>query len=236
MDIATAPRDKGVYVIRTVGTQKWTEDTGTWQAHGVRLDLMDGHKRLAICKLEVPGTQDAEERGTLEATRIEPWVRTLRYLSVVRDLRSTLAAVEDMTWRAADDAATFGGPSDAADELLAYATQDEADTLQGAPLGRAIADRLQRQIGEGLRRALAFAPDPASDPIHPAWEQPALLGQQGESLAQATARELLAGWAIGRDLRDPLITWAVQDAGLTRTEVQQTTSVSRSTINRLLPA
>ncbi|MFD5491566.1 hypothetical protein ACFWH4_01160 [Streptomyces sp. NPDC127091] len=236
MDIATAPRDKGAYIIRTVGTQKWTEDTGTWQAHGVRLDLMDGYKRLAICKLEVPGTQNAEERGALEATRIEPWVRTLRHLAAVRDLRATLADVEDMTWRAADDAATFGGPSDAADELLAYATQDEADTTQGAPLGRVIADRLRRQIGEGLRRALAFAPDPAGDPIHPAWELPGLAGMPGGSLAQVVARDLLAAWADVRNLRDPLITWAVQSAGLTRTEVQQTTSVSRSTINRLLPA
>ena len=58
----------------------------------------------------------------------------------------------------------------------------------------------------------------------------------GEGLAQAVARDLLVGWASVRDLRDPLITWAVTDAGVTRTEVQQTTSVSRSTINRLLPA
>lgn len=236
MDITTGARDKGAYVIRTVGDLKWPAGDGAWQAHGVRLDLMDGRKRLAVCRLEVPGTQAAEEAGEREAARIEPWARTLRYLAVVRDLRDTLAAVDSLTLRAADDAATFGGPSEAADELLAYATQDEADDVRGAPLGRLIAGRLRRQIGEGLRRALAFAPDPAVHPIHPAWEQPALGILAGESLAQAVARDLLAGWAAVRDLRDPLITWAVQDAGVTRTEVQQTTSVSRSTINRLLPS
>ncbi|MFJ3984382.1 hypothetical protein [Streptomyces fungicidicus] len=243
MDIATAPRDKGVYVIRTVGTQSWGEES--WQAHGVHLELMDGLQPLAVCRLEVTGTLAAEERGAEEARRIEPWVRTLRYLAVVKRLRGSLAHGAERLLNEALDRERFGGPMEEEDssQLRAMATAEElASATPGseyephAPLARLVVARLERQIDEGLRKALAFAPDPAELPIHPAWELPGLGGMPGESLAQSVARDLLAGWASMRDLRDPLITWAVQDAGLTRTEVQQTTSVSRSTINRLLPA
>lgn len=243
MDITTGPRDKGSYVIRTTGMQKWPEGDGTWQAPGVRLDLMDGRRRLAVCTLEVPQS-DAEERGAFEAERIEPWVRTLRYLATVRDLRDTLAALESLILRAEEE--QYGGwkaTPETAEELLRYATQDEVDAARaaggidplGAALGRLVAARLGGQIAQGLRAGLAFAPDPTVVPIHPAWEQPGFAGMAGESTAQVVARDLLAAWADTRDLRDPLITWAVNDAGLTRSEVQQTTSVSRSTINRLLP-
>ncbi|SOF02291.1 hypothetical protein SAMN05446589_9417 [Streptomyces sp. OV198] len=47
-------------------------------------------------------------------------------------------------------------------------------------------------------------------------------------------RELLSAWAGIRDLRGPLITWAVREAGMTRTDVHDITSVARGTINRLL--
>ncbi|WP_258056178.1 hypothetical protein [Streptomyces sp. Ru62] len=40
---------------------------------------------------------------------------------------------------------------------------------------------------------------------------------------------------VARDPRDPLITWAVNGAGLEQTEVNDTAHVSRSTIARLLP-
>lgn len=64
---------------------------------------------------------------------------------------------------------------------------------------------------------------------------PLTSGTLGSSLAQGVARDLLAGWAAVRDLRDPLVTWAVDGAEVSRSEVQATTGISRSTINRLLP-
>jgi hypothetical protein len=70
--------------------------------------------------------------------------------------------------------------------------------------------------------------------INPAWEQPSPLLAFGVSTAQMMARELLAAWAGIRDLRGPLITWAVQEAGMTRTDVHHITSVARGRINRLL--
>ena len=241
MDITTGTREKGVYVIRTVGTQTWAADST--QAHGVRLELMDGLQPLAVCKLEVPGTLASEERGAEVAEAIEPWTRTLRYLAVVKRLRGHLDSARRLL-EEAEDADEYGRPVDEVDAaaLRAMATSEErgqadpGDDYDLLPLARLVVARLVRQIGEGLRKALAFAPDPTEAPIHPAGELPGLGGMPGGGLAQAVARDLLAGWASVRDLRDPLITWAVTDAGVTRTEVQQTTSVSRSTINRLLPA
>ncbi|MFC8423918.1 hypothetical protein ACFUN7_24085 [Streptomyces sp. NPDC057236] len=241
MDITTGSRDKGVYAIRTVGMQTWAEDSS--QAHGVRLELMDGLQPLAVCKLEVPGTLAAEERGAAEAEAIEPWTRTLRYLTVVRRLRGHLDSAHRLL-EEAEDADEYGRPVDEVDAaaLRAMATSEEhgqadpGDDYDLAPLARLVVARLERQIDEGLRKALAFAPNPTQVPIHPAWELPGLAGMPGKSLAQEVARDLLAGWASMRDFRDPLITWAVKDAEVTRTEVQQTTSVSRSTINRLLSA
>ncbi|WP_432136846.1 hypothetical protein [Streptomyces sp. bgisy154] len=241
MKITTAACDDGVHVIRTVGTQTWQSDS--WQAHGVRLELMDGRQPLAVCKLEVAGTQAAEERGATVAEAIEPWTRTLRYLAAVQRLRDHLDTARSLLTEA-DDAEQYNRPMDEVDAttLRAMATaqeQEQADPggdYDLASLARLVVSRLERQVGEGLRRALAFAPDPAAQPIHPAWELPGLGGMPGGSLAQAVARELLAGWAATRDLRDSLITWAVREAEVTRTEVQQVTGVSRSTINRLLPA
>lgn len=240
MNITTGARDKGVYIIRTVGTQTWAEDSV--QAHGVRLELMDGLQPLAVCKLEVAGTLAAEERGAEEAAAIEPWTRTLRYLAAVKRLRGQLDSARRLLDEA-EDAEQYGRPVDEVDAaaLRAMATPQEreqadpGDDYDLVLLARLVVARLERQIDEGLRKALAFAPNPAEAPIHPAWELPGLGGMPGESLAQAVARDLLAAWALVRDLRDPLITWAVKGAELTRTEVQQTTSVSRSTINRLLP-
>jgi hypothetical protein len=241
MDITTGTRDKGVYVIRTVGTQTWAEDS--WQAHGVRLDLRDGLQPLAVCKLEVAGTTAAEERGAKEAEAIEPWTRTLRYLAVVRRLRDQLDSARSLLAEA-EEAEEYGRPMEGfeASALRAMATPQEreqadpGDDYDLAPLAQLVVIRLERQIAEGTRKALAFAPDPAVAPIHPAWTLPGLAGMPGDSLAQDVARGLVAGWASVRDLRDPLITWAISDAGLTKTEVQQTTGVSRSTINRLLPS
>jgi hypothetical protein len=241
MDITTGVRDKGVYVIRTVGELQWPEGGGTWQAHGVRLDLMDGPRRLAVCKLEVPGTTAAEERGAAEAAAIEPWTRSLRYLTVVEQLRGDLDRARRLLAEA-EASGHYGLDESDAETLRAMALAEELQQADSdssyklVPLARLVVARLERLIGAGLQKALAFAPDPAEAPVHPAWELPGYAGMPGASLAQTLARGLLEAWAAVRDLRDPLVTWAVRDVGLTRTEVQQTTSVSRSTINRLLPA
>lgn len=244
MDITSSPRDKGVHVIRTVGMQGWAEDHGDAKAHGVRLELMDSRNLLAVCKLEVPGTLGAEQRGAEEAERIEPWVRTLRYLATVQGLRAELRHVETLLAQAEIDEQSHLPMLDhLRDELRAFADTVEVTAAEatdhfdplGAPLARIVAARLRGQVSSGLQAALAFAPDVNRVPIHPAWERPTVSGMPGTNLAQEVARDLLAGWAAARDRRDPLVTWAVREAGLTRSEVQGVTSISRSTINRLLP-
>lgn len=256
MDITTGAREKGVYAIRTVGMQHWREGDSTWRAHGVRLVLMDGTIQLAVCTIEVPGTLAAEERGEQEATAIEPWVRTMQYLHVTRRLRGDLDAARRLLEDAAAHA-EMGGTLDQFEEetLRGLASDQEiADTVASTrrepvlgmvvetpaaevdqALAAAVVRRLTAQVDKGLRAAFAHAPDPAEHPIHPAWQTPGLSHSPGKSLATELARDVLAGWAAARDRRDPLITWAVQEAEVTRTEVQQVTGVSRSTINRLLP-
>ncbi|KOV93320.1 MULTISPECIES: hypothetical protein [unclassified Streptomyces] len=63
--------------------------------------------------------------------------------------------------------------ADVADRLTAYATASEtAQTRDGVPLAELVTARLRAQITTGLRKALAVAPDPATHPLDPAWEQP----------------------------------------------------------------
>lgn len=242
MDITTEARDKGLYIIRAIGDLKWTENDGTWQAPGVRLDLMDGPRRLAVCKLEVAASK-AEERAAPVATGIQTWAKTLQALAIVDELRSQLGRVDSLMLQVEDEQASGCLEPTTVDEMLGLAQQDEVDSAQtaggrnplGLPLGRLVAARLRRQISRGLRLALAHAPSPVETPIHPAWEQPALAGMSGEPTVQYAARNLLAAWADVRDARDSLITWAVKDAEVERTTVQQLTGVARTTINRLLP-
>ncbi|WP_157856035.1 hypothetical protein [Streptomyces aureocirculatus] len=237
MDITTQPSAKGIHIVRTIGDQKWAEDHGTWKVPGVRLDLRDGRQLLAVCKLEV-AAQDAEERAKTAAAEIEPWVTTLHALAIVDDQRSKLAAVESLVMRIEEEEAYGWVEPTTLDELFAYAHQSEIDAMQKpgcSPLGVLITARVRGQISRGLRLALAHAPSPDEAPIHPAWEQPPIGELSGEPTVQRVARDLLAAWADVRDARDPLITWAVQGAGLERTAVQQITKVARTTINRMLP-
>lgn len=243
MDITTQPRSAGLYVIQHTGMQQWAEDHGTWKAHGVRLDLMDGTRPIALCKLEVPQPR-ADDRARSVAEEIEPWGQALLALAAVADARAQMTRLVTLT-TAAMEADANGWPIEdyVQEDLLALAAEDEisearkGDALEwaGLPLARLITSRWRRELASRHLALLAAAPDVAAHPIHPAWEQPALYGVTGVSTAQVMARELLAAWAVARDLRDPLITWAVQQADVTRTQVQQITSVSRSTINRLLP-
>lgn len=243
MDIANSRRSSGVYIIRTVGMQGWDEGGRTVKAHGVRLELMDGPSLLAVCKLEVPGTEPAEERGVAEAERIAPWVTTLRRLEKARSLRARLRYVQSLIEQTEGDGPHMPMLDHLKDELLAYAQQGEVEQANasnaldslGLPLARLVAARLQREVNSAFMLALAVAPDVTASPIHPAWERPIAGGLPGAALAQETARDLLAGWTAARDLRDPLVTWSVEEAGITRTDVQAVTGISRSTINRLLP-
>ncbi|MEU4051296.1 hypothetical protein AB0F09_19115 [Streptomyces olivaceus] len=252
MDITTEPCDKGVYVIRRVGRQQWAEGDGTWQAHGVRLELMDGAAPIATCTLEVAGTVAAEERGADAAQAIEPWVPALRHLRTAAASRDRLQRARSLHTRIADlHADRYQISSYERETLYAMASGHEVTAEQAANPPRwadvfegdqdlaivtAMIKRLTVQAAQEAQRGYALAPDPAAHPIHPAWELPRLAHSfPAESLTAWVARGLLAGWAAVREDRDRLITWAVQDGELTSTEVQRITSVSRSTIARLLP-
>ena len=235
MDITTETRETGTYATREIGMQRWPEGDQTWQAPGVRMELMSGRTRLATIKLEVAASK-AEEVSQGVADEIEPWVQTLRYLDVVAKLRAELESVEEVTLRAEDQEEWGRLEEETRDEILAHAYQQDIDVVPtaGAALCRQIASRLRGEIARGQRLALAHAPDVTAARIHPAWTLPSvLLMREGDSLARTVASELLAGWASARDQRDPLITWAVQDAEVTRSDVQRITGVSRSTINRM---
>lgn len=242
MDITTSIRATGIYTIQTTGPQQWPSehDTSVWQAPGVRLDLMDGRHLLAVCKLECP-PRDADELAARTTAGIEPWVPVLRHhLPPITTLREDLARVSPLM----DEVrayAQIGYPEapGVIDQILPYATDEEiaSATLRGdaeplgVPLAEQVITRLRRSIQAGLRILLAHAPDPVAHPLHPAWQQP---GRGCEVTAQAVARELLAAWADIRASRDSLFTWAIGDAGLTRSEVQRTTGVARTTIDRML--
>lgn len=234
MDVTTTTRATGTYAIRATGMQNWATGDDTWQAPGVRVQLMHGATPLASIKLEAPASK-ADDVAQEIADGITPWVKTLRALSIVANLRKQLAMAESLALRA-DDEAQWGLLSDDTyDEIAAIVQEGDTTGPIGADACRQVAARLRQQIAQGQRLALAHAPDGAARAIHPEWKLPALAEFEGGSLARTVASELLAGWAAVRDQRDELITWAVRDAGVTRTEVQQITSVSRSTINRLLP-
>ncbi|MFB8441207.1 hypothetical protein ACFC7A_19395 [Streptomyces niveus] len=251
MNIVTATLDgshtpqEGVYLTQYTGRQQWPaeHDVSAWQAPGVRLTLMDGPRTLAVCKLECAPV-DADDLAAQFAGDIEPWVKTLRYLVVVGRLRSDLGAVKRLSYEAEEAGWDESEADTVTDRLLPYATDADVAAAQagdhlrplGAPLAELVAARLRAQIMKGLRRLLASAPDVTEYPIHPVWRRQEAGFIEGKRMDQVVARNLLAGWAAVQGLRDPLITWAVQGAELSRTEVQQLTGVSRSTTNRLLPA
>ncbi|GGX02009.1 hypothetical protein [Streptomyces chryseus] len=250
MDIVTVehadtrpPRDTGTYLTQYTGRITWPDPTNadaTWQAQGVRLALMDGRRTLTTCTLECKPA-DADDVTARAAATIAPWARTLRFLDALRSLRHSIDDVERLRheayqWEGADP------PAEVSDRILAYATGDEVDTARAAHpdglydvrLTGLILKRLGTQSEAAQRAALAYAPDVHDSPLPRSWEQPShVRGSSGEETAQFVARELLAAWALIRDMRDPLATWAV-GVGLPKTAVQQTSGMSRSTIDRLL--
>ncbi|MFE0773364.1 hypothetical protein [Streptomyces sp. NPDC058861] len=251
-DLDQAIRDEGVYVILATGRLIWREsgtgwEPSTWQAHGTLLRLMDGPRLLAECKLEVPPAQ-AEERGELIAAEIEPWAESLRHLTGVRDLREALQRADLLRQEVLTELDFELLPSDELiDRIAAYSTPADAlavkEEVGPGPregfhytlLLDVVMKRLRREVAQGQRIALALAPPFGDISIHPAWVMPASIGQQEEPLAQAVAQELLMGWRDAQNLRDPLVTWSIHEAGLTRGRVQELSGISRTTINRLLP-
>ncbi|MEU5893086.1 hypothetical protein ABZ835_40565 [Streptomyces sp. NPDC047461] len=246
MDITTEARTSGWYVLQHTGTQQWAEDHGTWQAHGVRLDLMHGTRRVATATLEVL-QQLADDRAIAVADEIEPWAPALLRMAAVWETKRQLTLLVTLL-ASASEAEHQHMPLEetVSEELLAYATAAEIEQArasrsiawEGNPLARLIATRLRRDLLTRRVALLAAAPDLADHPcqFHPAWELPAAVYLlPGISAPETMARELLAAWAAARDLRDPLITWAVTTARITKTDAQTVSGVSRSTINRLLP-
>ncbi|MET9107402.1 hypothetical protein [Streptomyces zhihengii] len=236
MDITSGTRDKGVYVICSVG-KKHPEHHSGCAAYGVRLELQDGKSPLAVCELTGQDAREVEEQGTQEAHGIEPWVRCLLHLATVGRLRSTVGFVQTLGSQAQRDE-PHGVPllEHLQDQLIDLATaQERSQALHSsAALASLIETRLSHRINASLGRALAYAPDPHMHPIHPSWELPGFAGVPGSNLARQVAQDLLAGWRSLRSLRDPLVTWAVHEAGLTRSAAQSLTTLSRTTINRLL--
>ncbi|TRV71241.1 hypothetical protein FKN01_32020 [Streptomyces sp. 130] len=245
MEVTTEARETGVYGLLSVGMQQWRVDADSaWQAPGLRLEVRAGREALAVIKLEC-SAGEAEETAQECAAEIEPWVRTLRYLSVTDSLKTNLSMVQSTIEQAREEQEGWGRlEADTVDFILGWAREDEFDRSQdlvgvyglGLQVLRRIEARFARQVAEGRRRALAHAPA-TFDGLHELWERPPSgyrpLGPH--SLPQWVAAELLTGWALTRDQRDPLLTWAVKGAKLSRSEVQRITSVSRSTINRIIP-
>lgn len=235
MDITTGARDTGIYAIGEVGMQQWPAGDCAWRAPGVRVTLMDGRTQLAVIKLEV-AQSEADDAAKDVADGIEPWAKTLRALAIVAGLRGELESVERVLLRAQDEERWGRLEDETYEEIQATAQSLGVDGPIGSGTCRKAAAHLGGQIARGQRLALTYAPDVPTATIHPAWELPAqTLLTAGEPLAPTVAADLLAGWASTRDQRDPLITWAVQSAETSRSDVQRITGVSRSTINRLLP-
>ncbi|MFC9736198.1 hypothetical protein ACFWG5_34395 [Streptomyces hydrogenans] len=252
-ELDRAVRDEGIYVILATGRLTWREpgagwEPSTWQAHGTLLRLMDGPRLLAECKLEVAPVEDVE-RGEAVAEEIGPWVETLRQLAEIGDARDALWQVDRLRDEVLTELDFEPLPSDELiGRIAAYSTSADVRAVKGevgsgpregihyALLLDAVMERLRREIARGQRVALTLAPAFGEAPIHPAWVMPRRLGREEEPLAQVVAQELLMGWRGAQNLRDSLVTWSIHEAGLTRGRVQELSSISRTTINRLLPA
>ncbi|MEU3290516.1 hypothetical protein [Streptomyces longwoodensis] len=76
------------------------------------------NERLAVCKLEIPGTTAAEEQGAAEAAAIKPWTRSLRYLMVVEQLRGDLDRARRLLAEAEAEAAGHYGLDESDVEAL----------------------------------------------------------------------------------------------------------------------
>lgn len=248
-DLHSLGRSEGTYALLYTGRLTWSEAAGTWQAYGAEVHLMDGRRMLAICKLEVP-QHSAQERGTTVAQEMTPWVETLRHVATASDLRDRISSAERMMGELKEELQWEDLPSELLiQSLSALCTSEDAlvvqtefgsvKPLRGVHYVRMLevaTERYQRAVEKELRLALAHAPSLEDSPIHPAWEQkPPFADTPGASTAQTVAQELLTAWKSLNRFRDPLITWAVQSAGVTKSAVQRTSGASRTTIDRLLP-
>jgi hypothetical protein len=205
MDITTEARTRGWYVLQHTGMQQWAEDHATWKAHGIRLDLMHGTRRVATATLEV-SQQLAVDRAIAVAEEIEPWASALLRMAAVWETKGQLTRLVTLM-ASASEAEQQHMPLEetVAEELLAYATPTEIEQAratpsiawEGVPLARLIAARLRRDLLTRRLALLAAAPDLAEAPcsFHPAWELlTTLYLTPGLSAPETMARELLAAW------------------------------------------
>ncbi|MFJ3762977.1 hypothetical protein [Streptomyces sp. NPDC090080] len=244
MDLETQPQAYGFYVTQQTSTQQSSIDHGTCQAHAVLLNFMNGPQCLALRRLEVPaGEANNHAREAIE--EIVPWGPALAQLAVVLKTKSARAQMATLL-TAVREAAAGDKPlhENVREGLIARASAQEIELAKasgepawdGMHLARLIAMRLRRDLTESHLALLAAAPEVNDYPLHTTWElPPEKQSLPGLSAAHNMARELLAAWSLARDLRDPLITWAVTSANVTRTDAQRITSISCTTMNRLLP-
>ncbi|MCB5181505.1 hypothetical protein [Streptomyces antimicrobicus] len=254
-------RDEGLYLSARHGRITWQEGGGTWQATGATVWLMDGRLPLATHEIESPNRMDSEEWWEKQRDQIAPWARALRPLARLTGPRQAADAMQRARG-SLEDGRLSGFTSieeELVDEIKAQALPEEIDAVRaettttesvlGLPpvepdpiafwsaVAHRVISRLNRTITDYQRVALTLAPDIE---VHGAalrgWQCPRRTYGWGDgaSLATAVAQELLAGWAAVHSQRDPLLTWSIQCANVSKARAHALTGLSRATIDRVL--
>ncbi|MFI1796593.1 hypothetical protein ACH427_04435 [Streptomyces sp. NPDC020379] len=253
-------RDEGLYLSARHGRITWREGAGTWQATGATVWLMDGRRPLATHEIESPNRMDSKAWWEEKRDQITPWARTLRPLARLTDPRQAAEAMQ----RTKDSLQELGAFSSLGEDLIneieAAALPEEIDAARaevptgpsvlglppvpqdpiafGSGLARRIISRLTQTVADYQRVALTLAPDiEAHGADLSGWGCPRqTYGWHGDgtSLATVVAQELLAGWAAVNSLRNPLLTWSVQSAKVSKARAHELTGLSRATIDRVL--
>ncbi|GGX36403.1 hypothetical protein [Streptomyces chryseus] len=233
-------RASGSYFVSRYGLMSFPDGVSAdavIRERGMTLWLMEGGRRLA--QWEQTGSRDdMTELRDRAAEQIAPWVRTLRVLAPLSDLRAELETVRRLQL----DLERYDDPSDVVDALVPHAATDEIEQARrdsrafeplGSPLAAIVVARLSEAITHTQRVALAAAPSPTAADLSAAWSVPAATWHgQPEPLGRMLARELLAGWASTVSLRDPLVSWAVAQ-NVAKAHVHELTGIARTTINRI---
>ncbi|MER5638153.1 hypothetical protein ABT095_14490 [Kitasatospora sp. NPDC002227] len=252
-------REQGVYVAAAPwGWLEWRDRSNrnhTWRERGGRMWLMDGRSTLAYAERQC-SRDDWEAETKTAAGLVEPWLRVLRILAAVPALEEQIAELPQLGNVAADDHdELLYGENDyivgAIRTLTEAATDEESEQATGAPTGapalgfparpgridmRKLAGLVAERKSAELRTAqlVALAAADLGAPAPTGWELPRPTWdpmEEGAPLGRHIARNLLAGWAAGRDLRDPLLAWA-KATGVTATEMQAVSGIARTTMNR----
>ncbi|MER7688813.1 hypothetical protein [Streptomyces sp. NPDC097610] len=255
-------RDEGLYLSARHGRITWQEGGGTWQATGATVWLMDGRRPLATHEIESPNRVDSEAWWENKRGQITPWARTLRPLAQLTGPRQAAEAMQRTKDRLQEGQQWgFSSIEEEVEEIEAAALPEEIDAVRaevptgpsvlGLPpvppdpitfwsaVARRIISRLAKTVADYQRVALTLAPDiEAHGADLSGWECPRhTYGWHGDgaSLATVVAQELLAGWAAVNSLRDPLLTWSIQSAKVSKVRAHELTGLSRTTIDRVLP-